>query len=433
MNVELLMVIIVVTVCFGVVFNRDLFAPPLIVGIIFSIIIYLSLFINKKWELYIHANTFKVIVIGILFIGIGCTVSRIPFLLNRQSSYNFLNSIITPIKIYELTLIRCCSICIFIISAFSIMNVARKILGNGGISNLIYAYRVNLLSGNNLLPSIVSNLILLNYAIGYLCIYVLINNWFATNKVNKSLLVPIILPSITGLLQGARGNLIQYFLFAITVFYYFYMIVKKKRNVDIKLLIKIVAVTAVVIYAFYILRIVLGRNNDSLFLDYIGGLLCAPIKLLDTYIQENHAISETWGLETFTNLISMINRWRGLPGIKYSDYANYRIINNISMGNVYTAFRAYYSDFNLVGVATCSFLIGVISGIPYNRFRSSVNRKNKINYALFLYAYFVYGLAMMFYSNTFYEYIVNISFLKMLIVWYLLDLFFVKRRIKVKV
>ena len=61
-----------------------------------------------------------------------------------------------------------------------------------------------------------------------------------------------------------------------------------------------------------------------------------------------------------------------------------------------------------------------------------MNQKAVINKNLFLYAYVSYGLFMMFYSNQIMEYMINISFLKMVIVWITFDYVFVRGKIKFK-
>lgn len=407
-------------------------APPIILCLVYVFIIYLSLFADPAWDFHIKFETFLVLIIGISSMISGALISRAANSFTRKQKYAFLHDDLKEIKIYSPTFLFLMSTVIFVISIAGIMNQARIILGNGGISSLIYAYRMSILTGTNNLPSIISNLILVNYALGYIILYVIINNWFVLSKLDKKLIPFVIYPTITGLFQGARGNLVQYFLFGITIFYYFYMVKKQKKHIDINLMLKIITALAVGVILFYILKTALGRDNQVKFIEYIGGLLCAPVKLLDVYISERHSNSSIWGLETFTNFISTIRRWQGQPGIRYGEYANFRLINGISFGNVYTAFRAYYADFKMEGVIILSGIIGLFTGNFYERFRRK-RRTGIINFNLFLYSYLVYGIAMMFYSNTFYEYVANISFLKMIIVWGIINHIFLKNKIKIRI
>lgn len=430
MNFELFIILTVLTVVLWTIYNRDLLAPPVIVSLVFSFVAYESLFVDPNWDLHIGVETFWVLIVGILSISLGALLCRF-FRLRRRSPYYYLGTDIEYIRIKNFKILFAISVVIFAISTVSIFKVAKSILGAGGLSSLIYAYRMNSLGGNNSLPGIVSNLILVNYAIGYIAIYIGINNWFYSNKIDRQLIWLILLPSLCGLMQGARGNLIQYLSFGIVIYYYFYLVKKKKKSIDVKFLSRIIMVLAIAVVVFYLLKNAIGRQNNALLLEYMGGLICAPLKLLDVYIKESHNPSSVWGMETFTNMISVIRRWQGLTGIKYGDYANYRVINNISFGNVYTAFRAYYADFRLGGVICCSALIGLFSGVFYERSRRT-RKSGGIKYSLFIYAYTVYGLAMLFYSNTFYEYLANISFIKMLIVWAMIDMVFIKGKIKFK-
>ena len=84
----------------------------------------------------------------------------------------------------------------------------------------------------------------------------------------------------------------------------------------------------------------------------------------------------------------------------------------------------------LIIVPAC---ISLFSSILYWNFRvHTLNQKAVINKNLFLYAYVSYGLFMMFYSNQIMEYMINISFLKMVIVWITFDYVFVRGKIKFK-
>lgn len=431
MNIQLCIVLFVFLILSWILNRKDIMSPWGVINMIFLVISYISIYIGDAWDLHIAKETFAVLSLGILSIGIGTIISKLVNRILGKRSLAYLNNEIKTIIIYNENTLVVISVLIFWVALVSIMSVARSISGTGSLSSLIYAYRLNSLAGSNTLPSIISNLILINYAVGYIALYVIINNWFSEHSVNKKLLISVLLPAFIGLLQGARGNLVQYILFSVVVYYYLYLIHTKKRNIDVTLLVKIVVVLAIAIAVFYFLKVALGRQNEMGFVEYIGGLLCAPIKLLDVFIAEHHSKSAVWGLETFTNLISTIRKWSGQTGFIYRDYATYRMINGISLGNVYTAFRAYYSDFGMQGVFWCPMGIGLLTGWAYERAKSAILYKS-INPYLFIYGYFFYGIAMLFYSNTFFEYIANVSFLKMLIVWYMAYQVFIKGKILIK-
>lgn len=428
MNFQLFGILLILTFFTWFVNKRDIFAPSVVLCTIFTIVAYFSMLVNKTLEVNLELETFNVLLIGFCGFILGTLFVKFYEACFYKGSYTYLKSGINYIHVKNLRLIKVACILMFAISVIGIFFVARS-LTSSGITGLIYAYRLNLLAGSNTLPGVISNLILINYAIGYIAIYILLNNFFAIRKIEKTLLPLIVLPAITGLLQGARGNAVQYFLFGIIIYYYFYTISKQKRNINGRFLIKIGFILLGGVWVFFLLKTVIGRQNELGFFEYVGGHLCAPVKLLDVYIKENHAQSSIWGLETFTNLISTVRRWMGLSGIKYGDYANYRIIDGVSYGNVYTAFRAYYADFGIIGVFVCSYIIGSFSSVFYEEFRRK-KFKIGVNWSLFVYAYLVYGIAMMFYSNTFFEYVANISFLKMIFVWLVFNKAFIKNKKK---
>ena len=76
----------------------------------------------------------------------------------------------------------------------------------------------------------------------------------------------------------------------------------------------------------------------------------------------------------------------------------------------------------------------MVASILYSNFRTCVlNQKSIVNKNLFLYAYVSYGLFVMFYSNQILEYIINISFIKMVIIWLFFDYIFISGKIRIKI
>ena len=200
--------------------NRDVFGPSSIVCGVFVFCSYIAIYSSQRLNLNLSFKAYSLLVYGISSISITSILISVFYKLNYKNTNLFLETNITYIKIYNRKLIiSICSI-LFLISLISQIKLALSISG-GSLSNLIYAYRMEMLSGTERIPSIVSNMETVNYAIGYLAIYILVNNFFVIKKVDSLLLLIIIYPCAIGILSGSRGEIIHYFIFFLIIYYYY--------------------------------------------------------------------------------------------------------------------------------------------------------------------------------------------------------------------
>lgn len=431
MNFALFLTMIVLFIISYMACSRDFFSPGVIVSLVFMICSYIALYAGNEINLDLSYKSYYLLVLGVGTIVAVNVLVKFYYSLRGRRFSRYLNASIEKIYVKNKLFLITFSSIIFFVSVASILQMALS-FGGAGLSSIIYLYRLNVLSGSESLPSIVSNLITINYAIGYCASYILINNLFVDGKVDKGMILLILYPSLVGLLSGSRGDIIHYAIFLLVLYYYNYLISKRRMHIDTKLVRKVLVSFAAIFLFFYLIKFVIGRQDELGYIEYIGGHLCFPLKLFDMFVNEGRSISGIWGEETFTNLISrfLINTDQVL---RYNSYASFVYIDGKSFGNVYTAFKAYYSDFGEFGVFVVPCLISLVTSVLYCRFRTQIRRKTKkINYTLFIYAYIVYGLFMMFYSNQILEYIVNISFLKILFVWWFFDLVFLSGRVHLK-
>lgn len=418
MNLVLLTTVVMLFFIAFIVCDKDFFAPAVIVTLVFSICCYIALYANKTLDLNINKKTYSILVLGLGTIVAVNVLVKFFFMLQRKSTYKYLKSQIIEFRIYNKYFFVTLSAVVFVISIIAMLRLSLSI-GGSGLSSIIYLYRMNSLSGDQHLPSIVSNLITINYALGYCWIYVCINNFYVSRKIDKSMILMIIFPVLTGILSGSRGDVIHYIIFAIALYYFYYLISKNKKTIDMKLVRKILIVFILLFLFFYLSKFVIGRQDELGYFEYICGHLAHPLKLLDKFVNDTPASKSYWGEETFTNMIATILKYsKSGEVLRYNTYASFVYINGISYGNVYTAFRAYYSDFGTLGVIVVPGCISLFSSVVYYGFRTRIfNSKRIFNWYIFIYSYLVYGLFMMFYSNQILEYIVNISFFKNIIVW----------------
>lgn len=433
MNIELLIYVLILWLFAYLMCDRDIFSPGVIVSGTFLISIYIAMYVDSSINMELSSETSRILLFGIGSIVVVNIISKFFYKLIKKTVYRHLSITISPIKVRYRTFVLFFSSFIFIISAVEVLRLAFS-LGGVGLSGLIHAFRMNTISGDEQLPSIISNLITINNAIGFLGCYIVVNNYFATKKIDQGLSLLILYPSLIGLLSGARGYIIQYLVFIFTLYYFFYLITKKEKYIDKIIVGKMLVFFTGLFAFFYLIKFVIGRTDTLDFFDYICMHLVYPLKLLDLFVGEHNPLSLIWGEETFTHLIATLSKW-GIVNTtaNYNSYANFRALNGISLGNVYTAFRAYYSDFGMAGVIIIPGMISLIASWFYYKFRTQKVIKIKfVNWPLFFYAYLVYGLIMMFYSNQILEYTCDIGFLKKIIIWVAFDYIFLRGKISFK-
>lgn len=433
MNIELFIDVLILLLLAYFMCDRDIFSPGVIVSGTFLISIYIAMYVDSSINMKVSTETSHVLLFGIGSIVLVNVLLSLFYKLTKKTLFRHLSISITPIRVRHRMFLLIVSTVIFVVSAITVLRMAIS-LGGVGISGLIHAFRINDAFGDEHLPSIISNLITINNAIGFMGSYVVVNNYFATKKVDKGLSLLVLYPSLIGILSGARGYIIQYIVFIIVLYYFFYLVTKKKTHIDGKLIGKILISFAALFVFFYLIKFVIGRTDTLGLFDYICLHLVYPIKLLDLFVSEHHPLSLVWGEETFTHLIATFSNWGiAKTTTNYNSYANFRVLNGISLGNVYTAFRAYYSDFGMAGVVIVPGIISLVTSHLYYKFRTQkVTKIRIVNWPLFLYAYLVYGLIMMFYSNQIIDYTCDIGFVKKIIIWGVFDYIFLQGKITFK-
>lgn len=164
MNIHLFVTILSMFLIVYLFHNRDVFGPSSIVCGVFVFCSYIAIYSSQRLNLNLSFKAYSLLVCGISSISITSILISVFYKLNYKNTNFFLETNITYIKIYNRKLIiSICSI-LFLISLISQIKLALSISG-GSLSNLIYAYRMEMLSGTERIPSIVSNMETVNYAI----------------------------------------------------------------------------------------------------------------------------------------------------------------------------------------------------------------------------------------------------------------------------
>lgn len=154
-------------------------------------------------------------------------------------------------------------------------------------------------------------------------------------------------------------------------------------------------ISALALSGFYYASSLVGRDtlNKNL-VEYVTMYGGGSIEGLDLYIQDKPQKSELFGRETFWGT------WRFLIDYGIVDYPTkptgsleWRKVDGVTIGNVYTAYRRWIQDFGIIG---CVIMTAIVSWF-YNWFYykllyHKIRNKNVFNILLIIYSMFFYHL-----------------------------------------
>ena len=161
----------------------------------------------------------------------------------------------------------------------------------------------------------------------------------------------------------------------------------------------------------------------------ISMYIAAPLKLLDLYMYTDYTKeSMAFGIETFRSIYGFLSRY-SLTSVQMSNLisAEFQSDNGQDLGNLYTVFRPYVSDFGYMGVIILSLLEGMVYAFIYFSIRYK-NVFNKINYNIVLYAFLFIPLFRVFGLEQFYRNIINLDFIKLIIFYKIIECIFLSKK-----
>ena len=124
-------------------------------------------------------------------------------------------------------------------------------------------------------------------------------------------------------------------------------------------------------------------------MDYITFYISGPIKLFDLFLKDPIHDSTIWGKETFVSLVGTL-RDLGANIPLYLQHKEFRTYNGVELGNVYSAYRNWFADFNLTG----TFLLQALFSLFYNLYYYKIQKMdiNKHKILFIIYGYMAEGL-----------------------------------------
>lgn len=401
------------------IFEGDMLAPAFIVCAMYTFSVGCALINKTAWKLDdFSMMTFGVLVSGALVfiaINIFCRMIFAPKALNRQSieRIDIRKGVTDFIIIFD---------AIFLVAwVYNVYLISSHYGATGTLGVMMSVYRAQTsYSSEASMPGVLSQLLKIVTACAYIYLFAFINNAIIDSwKKYKEYLVPIILYLIVSLFSSNRLNML--YVVAAAVTYYFllkkYQLGKPKRS--LKLICRIIGAFLLILLVFYGVRLLVGRltSEDAGLIEYITKYAGGSIKLLDLYFN-NPVKSKIWGKETFPSLIGNLKGFGLMDFDDYIVHKEFRRVNGMNIGNIYTAYRSWYADFGMTGIITLN--IGFASF--YNIYYYVLMRKNNIAHRqlIIMYGYLVPALFLHSIDDYFYKYVFCMGFALYVIVFYVM-------------
>ena len=275
-------------------------------------------------------------------------------------------------------------------------------------------------------------------ACGYLFIYLLINNYFCTKKIDKLMLASIGVFCINIYLSGSRSPYFRIMTMCLILFYIYIKKFKGSKSIDIRFWIKVFLATIALCTGFILMLPLIGRNLDGGLMNYLFVYIGAPVSNLDQFINANDirflgpaSEGQFFGAKTFGNLYGFIAKYTSLVNLEDNKTVLvFTTSGGKNTGNVYTLFQYPLYDFGYIGCLIVLLIMFSYYFPVYMKIQNSKLRKG-IDYRLFLFSYLYNDIVMSVFTNRFFETITDVGFWKIVIISYIFKLIIVDRYVKI--
>lgn len=445
--IYLLLVIILLFWLISYIFTKkDILSLPNIFCGTFIISILFAIPNLERWNFDMGERTFETISLGIVSFCISFFIIYYLFIIKNKKLKCMEKY--TPVHITEKRLYF--FIILQIITAFLLYMEISKIAAIYGmtdsLADKILAYRVNYVMEGDIdakLPSYIEWLYGFTYFGTYILIYKMACDYYNKIKVEKKYILIIIIEIMISFLFGNRGFSVNLLIY-LSILYYIFYLRKSSWAVNIKkaTIIKFGIAMIVALILFPTLgAYIVGRTSDDFFdrdmmfyvWDNLSIYIGAPLKLLDLYLYTDYTDVSNMplGFATFQSIYSWMALKLNIVNWQVTNFGlEFRTDNFSFLGNVYTTFRPFMMDFGFIGVVVFTSFMGAFSAVFYYliKYKRSLWNRSNIDYYTIFYGYLFYQILFSFFSNRFYSNIFSLNMIKTIILCFVFEYIFIKRR-----
>lgn len=380
--------------------GRDFFAPATMLCLAFTFSCACALYNLPRWQFTLAPRTVTLIV-GALALSVGINAwARACFQRVRVQPWQ---GQAVPIPLWVSAGI------LLVLGAVLLVMLAqvRRIGGGGSLAAAMAVFRAKNAYGLSLsdqLPGWVRQLLNLSAVVAFLYLFHLI--WFGRRlgRLGLALNAAILAVCIgVSLLTGGRFSAMTMVVAGAVLWYMLRS--GGPRAWKLGTLLRVMAAVLAVLYGFYAVKTLVGRQSEDTLVEYITHYAGGGIPGLDLYLQDPPAPSGIWGKETFYSLNNGLRKLGVLDIPYYYIHHEFRRSGGASIGNIYTALRDYHYDFGLGGLLVLHTAFSVIFAFWYE-----YQKKRRSHLGILLWAMVYYCVAFYPISNSFFASVVSFGF-----------------------
>lgn len=407
--------------------GKDIAAPStmLAAGFLFSTMC--AVYKVELWGISL-GETSVIYIISALFISIAAN-GMIHTFFRKRKIRDFKESI-TPIS----SAMTMGALLVLAFSCVALLYHVVKIANTSGAFDVIMqAYRAkNAYStdSENQLPTWLREVLNFSNSLCYVFLFNAVYFWRDLDKKHKieNLLV-IVLSIISSLATGGRFSSMGILIAAFIMYY----LIQTKRNgkykvFRIKSIFKFIVIVLIILYGFYIVKGLVGRESEDGIIEYITHYAGGGIPGFDLYLKNPPKASDIIGKETFYSLINNLNKLNIIDVPYYYIHHEFRISNGVSIGNIYTALRDYHYDFGVVGMFLLHTIFSFLFSYFYERVKHRGTVVGTIVFSMTYYCVVLYTISNYFFAN-----ILSIGFVIKIVFVYLLCEILLKKKIGIRI
>lgn len=380
--------------------GRDFFAPATMLCLAFTFSCACALYNLPRWQFTLAPRTVTLIV-GALALSVGINAwARACFQRVRVQPWQ---GQAVPIPLWVSAGI------LLVLGAVLLVMLAqvRRIGGGGSLAAAMAVFRAKNAYGLSLsdqLPGWVRQLLNLSAVVAFLYLFHLI--WFGRRlgRLGLALNAAILAVCIgVSLLTGGRFSAMTMVVAGAVLWYMLRS--GGPRAWKLGTLLRVMAAVLAVLYGFYAVKTLVGRQSEDTLVEYITHYAGGGIPGLDLYLQDPPAPSGIWGKETFYSLNNGLRKLGVLDIPYYYIHHEFRRSGGASIGNIYTALRDYHYDFGLGGLLVLHTAFSVIFAFWYE-----YQKKRRSHLGILLWAMVYYCVVFYPISNSFFASVISFGF-----------------------
>ena len=380
--------------------GRDFFAPATMLCLAFIFSCACALYNLSRWQLELAPRTVGVI-LGAVSITVGINVwahgcfqrVRVPAWSGRES----------PVPVWVSAVILLALGAVLVV----MLEQVRRIGGGGSLANAMVIFRAKNAYGIQLsdqLPGWVRQLLNGSAVVAFLYLFHLIRFGRRMGKTNLVLNLLILAACVAvSLLTGGRFSAMTMGVAGAVLWYMLRS--GGPRGWKLGTLLRVMAAALAVLYGFYAVKTLVGRQSEETLVEYITHYAGGGIPGLDLYLKDPPAPSGIWGKETFYSLNNGLRKLGLLDIPYYYIHHEFRQSGGTSIGNIYTALRDYHYDFGMAGMVLLHTLFSAVFSFWYE-----YQKKRRSHLGILIWAMVYYCVVFYPISNSFFASVVSFGF-----------------------